>query len=116
MEPEPIDQFERELRQAFERRPAPPGLKHRILDARGRRQSDHLRHRAVLWQRLAAALVLAVLLGGGFAWRQYDQRRKGEEARRQVLTALRITQRALDKINARLSARNRTDQIQGDHE
>ncbi|HEX7728281.1 MAG TPA: hypothetical protein VF392_04530 [Terracidiphilus sp.] len=116
MEPEPIDQFERELRQAFERRPAPPGLKRRILDARARRQTLRHQHRMVLWQRLAAAIVLAAVVGTGFAWRQHQQVRKGEEARREVRTALRVTQRALDKINARLSARNHTDQDQGDHE
>ena len=31
MEPEPIDEFERELHQAMERRPAPPSLKRRVM-------------------------------------------------------------------------------------
>lgn len=116
MEPEPIDQFERELRQAFERRPAPPGLKGRILGARNRRRTLRMHGRVVLFQRLAAAVVLVAVLGGGFAWRQQQQIRKGEEARREIRTALRVTQHALDKINARLAARNHTDQDQGDHE
>lgn len=109
--PEPIDgmaEFERELRQAMLRRPAPPGLKGRILDARARRRTARVHRRVVLWQRLAASLVLAAALGGGFAWHTVQQQRRAEEARRQVFTALRITSRALDEVNARLAARNRT--------
>lgn len=108
---EPIDgmnEFERELRQAMVRRPAPPGLKGRILDARSRRRTMRVHRRVVLWQRLAASLVLAATLGGGFAWRHVQQQRRGEEARQQVMTALRITNRALNEVNARLAAHDRT--------
>ena len=112
MEPEPIDEFERELHQAFVRRPAPPGLRQRILDARSRRHTERIHRRIVIWQRLAAVLVLAAAIGGGLAWRQVQQRRKGEEARRQVFTALRITQQALNRINERLTAHSRPGQNQ----
>lgn len=112
--PEPIRQksgqmaeFENELRQAFVRRPAPPSLKRRILLARGGRRTQRLHQRVVLWQRLAAVLVLAAALGGGFTWHRVQEQRKGEEARRQVFTALRITNRALNEMNARLAARDR---------
>jgi predicted type IV restriction endonuclease len=53
--------------------------------------------------------VLAAVLGGGFTWHYVDQRRKGEAARDQVMTALRITNHALDQIQARLAARDRAD-------
>jgi hypothetical protein len=36
-----------------------------------------------------------------------EDRRRGEEARRQVMTALRVTERALNEMNLRLAARNR---------
>lgn len=110
--PEPIDElceFEDKLKKAFLRRPAPPGLKRRILDQRNRRRTARLRSRAVLWQRLAAGLVLAVALGGAFTWHRIDQHRKGEAARNQVLTALRITTRALNQIQTRLAARDREE-------
>ncbi len=118
MEPEPINQFERELRQAFERKPAPPSLKGRILAARAQRRNERIHHRMVVWQRLAAAVVLVAVLAGGLAWRQVQRRRKGEEARRQVFIALRITQRALNQVSAQLDARSRADhaQDQGDSE
>jgi hypothetical protein len=102
-----ITEFERELRQNLARRPAPPSLKRRILEARTRHRTARFRNRIVLWQRLAASLVLAASLGGGYAWHHVQQQRKGEEARRQVFTALRITNRALNEMNARLAAHDR---------
>jgi hypothetical protein len=101
--------FEKQLQQAFERRPAPPSLKRRVLESR---QGLHIlkrRQRIVLWQRLAASFLVAVILGGGIAWHQVQQHRKGEEARRQVFIALRITNRALNQMSARLAARDRTE-------
>jgi hypothetical protein len=97
--------FEGELTQAFVRRPAPPGLKRRIMNQRAQRRTLQMHSRTVLWQRLAAGFVLAAVLGGGYTWHYVDQQRKGEAAREQVLTALRITNRTLDQIQARLAAR-----------
>lgn len=104
-----MDEFEQELRQALTRRPAPPSLKRRIVDVRNRRRTARVHGRMVLWQRLAATFVLAALAGGGYAWHHVQERRKGEEARQQVMTALRITTQALNEVNARLAARNRTE-------
>ncbi len=110
MDFEPIEDFERDLREAFERRPAPPGLKRKLMEKR-RAHSPHRPHRHshfLLWQRLAASVALVAVLGGGAAaWRNAEERRKGEEARRQVLTALRITGHALNQMNAQLAARDR---------
>ena len=50
------------------------------------------------------------LLGGGLAWRHAKEVRKGEAARQQVLTALRITNHALNEMNARLAAHGHADQ------
>jgi hypothetical protein len=109
---EPFDEFELELKQALERRPAPVSLKRRLLAQRAlRMRQQTVRIRSVLWQRLAASIVLVAALGGGFAWRQHqEEQRKGEEARQQVLTALRITSHALDHVQAQLAARNRGSQ------
>lgn len=99
--------FERELRQAMERKPAPPSLKRRILQARSARRTQKLHTQIVWWQRLAASLLIVGVIAGGYSWRQVEERRKGEEAKQQVLTALRITNRALTDMNRRLTERNR---------
>ena|ERR1700677_5103487 len=102
-----MDEFEQELRQAFERRPAPPGLKRRLQERGlmgGQRRAEV--HRPFFtWQRMAASVALTAVLAGGVEWRIVEERRKEELARQQVLTALRITSRALNRMNARLEAR-----------
>ena len=105
-QPEQIDAFEQELRQAMERRPAPPSLKRRILQQRATRRTQRIHSHTIWWQRLAASLLLAGVVAGGYSWRQVEERRKGEEAAQQVLTALRITNHALNDMNRRLAARN----------
>jgi hypothetical protein len=105
-----MDDFERELRQAMVRRPAPPSLKRKILDRRTRQNTQRVHARLLIWQRLAASIVLAVVAGGAYMWHSVEQRRKGEAARQQVLTALRITSHALQQMNEQLAERNRNNQ------
>lgn len=111
--PDPMDEpggdFERELRQAFERRPAPPSLKGKILERRRRQNTLRMRHRVVLLQKLAACVVLACVLGGVYAWRRAVEQRRGEEARDQVYTALRIANHALSQMNAQLAQRDQDE-------
>ena len=102
-----MDEFEREMRQAFERRPAPPGLKRKLMEKRRAKQPQFS---FFTWQRLAASLVLTAILAGGFQWRNVQELRKEEAAREQVMTALRITNHALNHMNARLAARRRDEQ------
>lgn len=109
MEPEHIDEFEKELQQIFERRPAPPSLKRKVMERRGLESTERRNHYRIAWQRVAAGLVLAAMLGGLMQWQlqRAEDRRRGEEARRQVMTALRVTQRALNEMNLRLAAHSR---------
>lgn len=105
MEPEARDEFECELRQALEPMPAPPGLKRRILL---RREAQHARRRrrVLWWRRLAGAAALLGVLLAVLMWRHAQQQRQGEEARRQVILALRITNRALSQMQMQLAAHN----------
>jgi hypothetical protein len=108
-----MEEFEQELRQAFVRRPAPPSLKRKLMARRAdQRHTRHRQNHIQLWQRLAASLVLVALLGGAAEWDRHDreERRQGEAARQQVLTALRITGHALDRMNTQLAAHDRTEQ------
>ena len=99
MELEPKDDFEQELRQAFERRPAPPGL-----------NAPKAGLLYFPWQRLAASVALVAVLGAGAGLRYREQRQKEELAREQVLTALRITTHALNQVNLRLAAHHHAAQ------
>jgi hypothetical protein len=101
---EPGDEFERELQQAFARRPAPPSLKRRLME---KRRLPQERWPFLTWQRLAASIALTAVLAGGVEWRIITERRREEAARRQVLMALRITGHALNQMNARLAAHSR---------
>lgn len=102
-----MDDFEQELQQAMLRRPAPPSLKSKILARRQSQNTQRVHARMVMWQRLAASIVLAAVAGGAYLWHNAEERRKGEEARQQVLTALRITGHALRQMNQQLADRNR---------
>ena len=101
-----LEEFERELAARLVRREAPSGLKARILAERARRAQAARHGRQVMWMRLAASVLLAAVLSGAglWQWRRVEDRRRGEEARRQVMTALGITARALDKVQERLAA------------
>ena len=106
-----MDEFERELRQAFEHRPAPPGLKRRLRERgllggelKGGLRTVPTRRTFVPWQLLAACAALIAVLAGGVEWRHVEQVRTEEAAREQVETALRITSQALNRMNARLAS------------
>lgn len=111
-----MDPFENRVREAFLRRPAPPGLQRRILDERARLRKEQQHRTVMVWQRLAAGFAIAAVLGGGLTWRHVDQERRGEAARQEVLTALRITNQALDRIQARLAARDHGDDATGERQ
>jgi hypothetical protein len=98
--------FEGMLRESMRRREAPLGLKQRVLaKARARRQVEQRPWWQVhLVQKIAASLVLAAVCGGYAVYHQQtEERRKGEEAREQVMTALRITSKTLGRVNERLT-------------
>lgn len=107
MEREPMDNFEHELRQALERRPAPPMLKQRVMDERARRMRQRMRVVPPLhsWMRIAASLLIVALLAGTAEWslQRQQERRRGEEARKQVMIALQITGRELNQVRSRLA-------------
>lgn len=99
------DPFEHQLRAALQPMAAPAHLKARILQARERRA---LQQRRSFWQQAqqiaASLLVVAILAGGAWVHHLREEERKGAEARRQALLALRITLHALDNINQQLGA------------
>jgi hypothetical protein len=100
----PGDDFESELHAAMARVPAPPELKHKVMNQLWER-AWHARRRMVWFERIAASLVVVAVLSGAVVGRNVMERRRGEEAKRQVFTALRIAGRALDEMNLQLQER-----------
>ncbi|HEY3626881.1 MAG TPA: hypothetical protein VGL00_11360 [Terracidiphilus sp.] len=112
MDFEPMDDFEQELKQALQRRPAPPSLKRKIMERRGLLSIERRHSHWLLWQRVAAGLLIVAVLGGAMQWKLHrdEERRQGEEARRQVMIALRITGHALNEVNAQLNRTHSGDE------
>ena len=104
-----MDDFERELQAALARRPAPPDLKRKIV-GRLWQQTGRSRRRMIWMERIAASLILAAVAGAGVYWRHQEEQRRGEEAKQQVFTALRIANHALQQMNAQLAEHNRDAQ------
>jgi hypothetical protein len=104
-----MDDFEKELEQALQRRPAPPSLKRKVMERRGLRTMERRHSQWLVCQRVAAGLLVAAMLGGAMEWklRRAEEQRQGEEARRQVMIALRITGHALNEVNEHLTAHDR---------
>jgi len=104
IESEAMDDFERELRGAMHRQPAPPSLKRSLMERRKQMRAEQ--HCRMVWfERMAASLVLAGVASGALVWRNAQEHRRGEEAKRQVFTALRITHRALEEMKVQLEER-----------
>ena len=102
MTDEELAAFEQRLRVAMRYRAAPMGLKSRVF-ARARERRQARRGWAWMLQRVAASAVLAAVVGGVAVYHQNEERRKGEIARDQVMTAFRITSRTLDRVNQKLA-------------
>ena len=51
--------------------------------------------------------MLAAIFGGAAVYHRVEERRKGEAAREQVLTALRITSKTLDRVGDKLAENSR---------
>jgi hypothetical protein len=112
VEPEPLDNiadFERELEAALARRPAPPDLKRKIV-GRLWQQAGRSRRRMIWMERIAASLILAAVAGGAGFWHHEVEKRRAEEARQQVFTALRVAGQALQQVNAQLTDHDRDTQ------
>jgi len=108
-----MQEFERELREALKRCPAPSGLKRKLMERR-HRPGQWLAFPLFAWRGLAASLVsvslcilAALALYGDYEWRQVEQRREAEIASQQVMAALRITGHALNHMNRQLAAHRR---------
>lgn len=101
---EPMEPFERELRERLQARSAPEGFADRVMARMPRRRTSGRRWLGFglpAWKwAVAAAMAAAMVLGG--VERDRQQRRAGERAKQQVWLALRITGSTLRDVNAKV--------------
>lgn len=99
-----MDELERELKGALKPAEVPPGFAERVL-ARARNASVASRRRPGIPAfafGVAVALLVAVTAGGLVTYRSYEHMR-GEQARAEVVLALRITGSKLRAVQAQIT-------------
>ncbi len=80
--------LEDDLSRALRRESPAPGFASRVMK---RIESDRAPKPRPWWRAVAASLTLTALIGGGVAYQDHQRRvREGEQAKDQVLLALRI--------------------------
>lgn len=103
---EPIDDFERELREQLTAREAPEGFADRVMARVAVREKVRERRRwfrQPVWQWAAVTALAAVVAAGVRLQHEREQRREGEEARAQVMLALRITGTTLRDVERKIN-------------
>lgn len=79
--------LENDLKRALRRQSPPPGFAGRVLDRL--QEVERTRRRPAWWRAAAASVTLAAILGG-YATHRVVEHRRGERAKEQLLTAMRI--------------------------
>jgi hypothetical protein len=75
-----------DLKRALRRQAPPPGFAERVMQHIERAETPQ---RPTWWRTAAASVTLAAMLGG-YATHRVVEHRRGERAKEQVLTAMRI--------------------------
>ena len=91
--------FEQELKRALERKEPAKGFAERVL-----RQVEVAAapRRKPVWRGWASLAMAASLLVGVFGVVRYEEYRKGEHAKDQLMLAMRITAKTLDTVERKL--------------
>lgn len=79
--------LENDLKRALRRQAPAPGFAGRVMQ---RIETDAQPRRRPVWWRAAAASVTLAAILGGYATHRVVEHRRGERAKEQVLTAMRI--------------------------
>jgi hypothetical protein len=90
--------LERELRNTLRRKDPPPGFADRVM---ARLEPGKARRVPPRWTPWAVAAALLLSSSGGLVYRQQRQAR-GEQAKEQLLLALKVTGTQLDHVRTKL--------------
>lgn len=102
---ERIDDFERELKEQLQARPAPEGFTQRVMACVPERRTWNWKWLGLgmpVWRWAVVTLLVAGMVLGGLE-REREQRVAGERAREQVLLALRITGSTLRDVQQKVN-------------
>lgn len=99
---EPMDDFERELREQLQTRAAPGGFAERVM-ARIPPPRPSRWFWQPAWRWAVVAAVAGAMVAGGLE-REHERRMEGERARNQVLLALRITGSTLREVQQKVNS------------
>ncbi|MCL6506616.1 MAG: hypothetical protein K6T59_06300 [Bryobacteraceae bacterium] len=101
--------WEQALREALRRCEPPTGFAERVLERVGMEAGVSLRRRRRPWLRwVAVAASLTLLVAGGYQYREHRVRVRGEQARDELLEALRVTETKLKLVREHI---NRTSGV-----
>lgn len=91
--------FEQELRNALQRKEPAKGFAERVIQQASQAGSKRSQGTVRRWTPL---LIAASLVCGVFGVARYEEYRKGEQAKDQLMLALRITAKTLDTVERKL--------------
>jgi hypothetical protein len=94
-----MNRFERDLREALKHGEPPAYFADKVI-ARARGREKH----SVSWRWLAAAAALVLMIGAGFVVQEQRREAKNEQAKEQLMVALRITGSKVRRVQERLSS------------
>jgi len=97
-----VNPFDKDFREALQRREPPPGFAEKVLSRARQLHSRPKRFFAWRWAVAAAAAAL-VLTVGSLEYREHLRRVEGERAKEQVMLALRLTGSELRAVQERLA-------------
>ena len=94
--------FEEEVKKALDRCEPPEGFTERLAARIAALPAARKRGVNTSWSWAAAAAAMMLLVGGAAVEKRYEQARKGEMAKQQVLLAMRITNAKLQQAQERI--------------
>ncbi|MGH9736079.1 MAG: hypothetical protein ACRD8A_15990 [Candidatus Acidiferrales bacterium] len=110
------DKLEQELKKAFRRTDPPAGFAERVLARAAKEEPKRVRERrrfqwfGMSGLRLAVTCALCLIVGASGLMYQHQRHKEGEQAKEQLMLALRITSSKLEIASDGIRQINSTDQ------
>ena len=93
-----MNRLEHALRESLKHKDPPANFADKVL-ARAEASEQHVR----TWRWMAVAALVLFMVGGGYLVQEYRRQIQAEQSKEQLLTALRITESKMRRVEERLS-------------